>query len=88
MFIISHNTINPNYPLILMTPPPFSLLVLNFGCDHNCHYMKYLERKQRCGSNISADKQPLELAKKKNSYKGTLLDRVACLEHRLHKAKI
>ncbi|OIV94456.1 hypothetical protein TanjilG_25518 [Lupinus angustifolius] len=46
--------------------------------------MKYLERKQRCGSNVSADKQPLDLAKKENYYKGTLLDRVVCLEHRLY----
>ncbi|CAL0331577.1 unnamed protein product [Lupinus luteus] len=52
--------------------------------DHLEFTMKYLERKQRCGSNVPADKEPLDLAKKENYYKGTLLDRVACLEHRLY----
>jgi hypothetical protein len=42
--------------------------------------MKYLERKQRCGSNAvvtANDKQSAEY------FKGTLLERVASLENRL-----
>ncbi|CAL0311823.1 unnamed protein product [Lupinus luteus] len=51
--------------------------------DHLEFTMKYLERKQRSGSsNVPADKPPLDLAKKENYL--TLLDRVACLEHRLY----
>ncbi|OIW10656.1 hypothetical protein TanjilG_16028 [Lupinus angustifolius] len=50
--------------------------------DHLEFIMKYLERKQRSGSNVPADKPPLDLAKKENYL--TLLDRVACLEHRLY----
>ncbi|TKY70006.1 hypothetical protein E2542_SST06290 [Spatholobus suberectus] len=55
--------------------------------DHLEFIMKYLERKQRCGSNVPADKgkQFLDLATKEAFYKGTLLDRVASLEHRLFK---
>ncbi|KAK7252474.1 hypothetical protein RIF29_36439 [Crotalaria pallida] len=52
--------------------------------DHLEFIMKYLERKQRCGNNVTADKLTLDLAKKENYFKGTLLDRVACLEHRLY----
>ncbi|KAK7307296.1 hypothetical protein VNO77_40227 [Canavalia gladiata] len=53
--------------------------------DHLEFIMKYLERKQRCGSNVPADKdkQSLDLAMKEDFFKGTLLDRVASLEHRL-----
>lgn len=51
--------------------------------------MKYLERKQRCGANVPADKakQPLDLSTKEDFFKGTLLDRVTSLEHRLFKVK-
>lgn len=48
--------------------------------------MKYLERKQRCVSNNApaADKQSSDSAMSKEAYfKGTLVDRVASLEHRL-----
>ncbi|XP_027915291.1 uncharacterized protein LOC114174663 [Vigna unguiculata] len=49
--------------------------------------MKYLERKQRYGSNVPADKakQSLDLSTKEDLFKGTMLDRVASLEHRLFK---
>jgi len=51
--------------------------------------MKYLERKQRYGSNVPADKakQSLDLSTKEDLFKGTMLDRVASLEHRLFKVK-
>lgn len=55
--------------------------------------MKYLERKQRCGSNVvvsgGADsnnnnkQQPSESSIKEDFFKGTLMDRVASLENRL-----
>ncbi|KAK2373985.1 microspore-specific promoter [Trifolium repens] len=48
--------------------------------DHLEFIMKYLERKQRCGSNAvvtANDKQSAEY------FKGTLLERVASLENRL-----
>ncbi|XP_029127352.1 uncharacterized protein LOC114915968 [Cajanus cajan] len=53
--------------------------------DHLEFIMKYLERKQRCGSNVLADKgkQSLNFATKEDFYKGTLLDRVTSLERRL-----
>ncbi|CAJ1931177.1 unnamed protein product [Sphenostylis stenocarpa] len=55
--------------------------------DHLEFVMKYLERKQRCGSNVPADKakQFLDLSTKEDFFKGTLMDRVATLEHRLFK---
>ncbi|KAG4992191.1 hypothetical protein AAZX31_09G186100 [Glycine max] len=55
--------------------------------DHLEFIMKYLERKQRYGSNVPADKdkQSLDLSTKEAFFKGTLLDRVASLEHRLFK---
>ncbi|XP_057448622.1 uncharacterized protein LOC130740130 [Lotus japonicus] len=48
--------------------------------------MKYLERKQRCGGiNVpaAAEKQSSDSEIKEAYFKGTLLDRVASLEHRL-----
>ncbi|RDY02443.1 hypothetical protein CR513_14093, partial [Mucuna pruriens] len=54
--------------------------------DHLEFIMKYLERKQRCGTHIvPADKgkQSLDFTTKEAFYKGTLLDRVASLERRL-----
>ncbi|KAL2348958.1 hypothetical protein Fmac_002958 [Flemingia macrophylla] len=54
--------------------------------DHLEFIMKYLERKQRCGTNVLADKgkQSLDFASKEAFYRGTLLDRVASLERRLN----
>jgi len=51
--------------------------------------MKYLERKQRYGSNVPADKpkQSLDFSTKEDFFKGTLFDRVASLEHRLFKVE-
>ncbi|RHN54854.1 hypothetical protein MtrunA17_Chr5g0411401 [Medicago truncatula] len=53
--------------------------------DHLEFVMKYLERKQRCGSNVitAAEKQSSEASIKEAYFKGTLMDRVACLENRL-----
>jgi len=51
--------------------------------------MKYLERKQRYGTNVPADKakQSFDLSTKEDFFKGTLFDRVASLENRLFKVK-
>ncbi|KAK7309614.1 hypothetical protein RJT34_06490 [Clitoria ternatea] len=53
--------------------------------DHLEFIMKYLERKQRYGSNVPADrdKQSSDFLMKEAAFRGTLLDRVASLEHRL-----
>ncbi|KAK7407166.1 hypothetical protein VNO78_08848 [Psophocarpus tetragonolobus] len=55
--------------------------------DHLEFIMKYLERKQRYGTNVLPDKakQSLDFSTKEAFYKGTLLDRVASLELRLLK---
>ncbi|KAI4328084.1 hypothetical protein L6164_020471 [Bauhinia variegata] len=53
--------------------------------DHLEFLMKYVERKQRGGSNACAERRsmPLNSAVKDDYFKGSLLDRVASLEHRL-----
>jgi hypothetical protein len=49
--------------------------------------MKYLERKQSCSNSLgqALERQcvPMDLAAKEADFKGSLLDRVASLEHRL-----
>ncbi|QHO44447.1 uncharacterized protein [Arachis hypogaea] len=74
-------------------PSHESTIPLIARLDHLEFIMKYLERKQRSGNNnnnnsnvnLSAEKQYGELvAKKEAFFKGTLLDRVASLEHRLY----
>ncbi|WVZ13241.1 hypothetical protein V8G54_017771 [Vigna mungo] len=68
-------------------PSHHSSISLIARLDHLEFIMKYLERKQRCGANVPADKakQPLDLSTKEDFFKGTLLDRVTSLEHRLFK---
>lgn len=55
--------------------------------DHLEFIMKFLERKQRCGGSnvVIAEKSSSDSssAVKDDFFKGTLLDRVASLEHRL-----
>ncbi|KAI4314471.1 hypothetical protein L6164_027377 [Bauhinia variegata] len=65
--------------------PSNSSIRLVSRLDHLEFLMKYLERKQKWGSNASAERQclPLDLAVKDACFKGSLLDRVASLEHRL-----
>ncbi|XP_054808379.1 uncharacterized protein LOC129310538 [Prosopis cineraria] len=68
------------------TLPSNSSLPLVSRLDHLEFIIKYLERKQRGGSNAYAEKQsvPLDFTAKQSYYKDTLLlDRVASLEQRL-----
>ncbi|KAK7366927.1 hypothetical protein VNO80_08930 [Phaseolus coccineus] len=68
-------------------PSHHSSISLIARLDHLEFIMKYLERKQRYGSNVPADKakQSFDLSTKEDFFKGTLLDRVASLENRLFK---
>ncbi|XP_068466881.1 uncharacterized protein [Phaseolus vulgaris] len=68
-------------------PSHHSSISLIARLDHLEFIMKYLERKQRYGTNVPADKakQSFDLSTKEDFFKGTLFDRVASLENRLFK---